>query len=243
LRALVVRRWPGWDEAMVESAIADGHIVVDGRVLTNPNAQVAPGDQLRFDPPSDLAGRRKLAWAIGHFGVDPTGRIALDIGACTGGFTTAWLDAGASRVYAVDVGHGQLLGSLRQDPRVVNLERTNVSALTTALVPEAVSLVSIDVSYLSLASAAGQLSVEIAGNADLLGLVKPMFELRLPTIPDDQATLELARQTAMDGVAATGWEILGADECPTRGGHGAIEYVLHARRRAVTPVETGGSAP
>src|SRR5665213_4010893 len=96
LTTLVGRHWPGWDPGMIDSAITDGRILVEGRVLTNPAAQVPAGAPIRFDPPSDLAGRRKLSWAIDHFGLDATGRTALDVGASTGGFTTAWLEAGAT---------------------------------------------------------------------------------------------------------------------------------------------------
>ena len=229
LDTLVARRWPGWDRATVDTAISDGRIIVDGRVLSNPAAQVAPGASVRFEPPADLAGRRKLAWAIERFGVDAKGRTVLDVGASTGGFTTAWLEGGAARVYAVDVGHGQLLGSLRQDPRVVNLERTNVSELSAAIVPDAVSRVSVDVSYLSLTSAVDQIGrAQLSGDAELLGLVKPMFELQLATIPDDGPTLVRARDRAVAGVENAGWQVVDVDECPVRGSRGAVEFVLHA---------------
>jgi len=206
-------------------------MVVEGRVLSNPSAQVAPDAAVHHQPPPDLAGRRKLAWALDHFGVDAADRIVLDVGASTGGFTTAWLDAGARRVYAVDVGHGQLLGGLRQDPRVINLERTNVADLGGALVPDPVDRVSVDVSYLSLAAAVAQVGgLDLAGGAELLGLVKPMFELRLATIPTDRATLDQARDAAIAGAETAGWKVLGAEECPLHGAKGAIEFFLHARQ-------------
>jgi 23S rRNA (cytidine1920-2'-O)/16S rRNA (cytidine1409-2'-O)-methyltransferase len=231
LVARVRRQWPEWDDATVEAAIVAGHVLVDGRVLANPGARVAPDASVRHTPPAELAGRKKLGWAIGRFGVAAAGLVALDVGACTGGFTTAWLDAGASRVYAVDVGHGQLLGSLRQDPRVVDLERTNVADLSAGLIPEPVALVSIDVSYLALSAAVAQLAGVATGDgATLLGLVKPMFELRLATIPTDPAVLARARDQAVDGVRAAGWDVLDVGECPVRGARGAIEFVLHARR-------------
>ncbi|MHB8464899.1 MAG: SAM-dependent methyltransferase [Acidimicrobiales bacterium] len=231
LAALVALRWPEWPAEAVAAAIADGRMLVDGRTLTNPEARVERGAQVRFEPERELAGRRKLGWAITRFGVRPEGRIALDIGASTGGFTSAWLEAGAARVYAVDAGHGQLLGSLRQDPRVVNLERTNVADLDARLVTDPVSLVSVDVSYLSLTSAIAQLGrVTVDDGADLLGLIKPMFELRLATIPTDGETLERACDAATTGAAAAGWSVVGVEECPVRGGRGAVEFVLHATR-------------
>jgi 23S rRNA (cytidine1920-2'-O)/16S rRNA (cytidine1409-2'-O)-methyltransferase len=231
LETRVRRQWPGWDDATVESAIVAGQILVDGRVLANPRAQVAPDARVRHAPPADLAGRQKLGWAIDRFAVTADGRVALDVGACTGGFTTAWLDAGAARVYALDVGHGQLLGSLRQDARVVDMERTNVADLSAGLITEPVGLVSVDVSYLALSAAVAQIApVPIETGAVLLGLVKPMFELRLATIPADPPVLGAACDAAVDGVRAAGWEVLDVDECPVRGGKGAIEFFLHARR-------------
>ncbi|GAC1603233.1 MAG: TlyA family rRNA (cytidine-2'-O)-methyltransferase [Acidimicrobiales bacterium] len=206
-------------------------MLVEGRVLTNAAARVPLDAPLRHEPPTQLAGQRKLSWAIGRFGVMATGRVALDVGACTGGFTTAWLDAGACRVYAVDAGHGQLLGSLRLRPEVVNLERTNVGALTPALVPEPVGVVSVDVSYLALAAAVSQIGALDTAGAVLLGLVKPMFELRLATIPSDPVTLERACERAALGVSAAGWDVLDIAESPVRGARGAVEYFLHGIRR------------
>jgi len=233
LAARVARQWPGWDALTIDAAIRGGELVVEGRTLTNPRAQVPTDAPVRHEPRPDLAGRRKLAWALERFGVRPTGATVLDVGACTGGFTTAWLDAGAARVYAVDAGHGQLLGSLRQDPRVVNLERTNVADLEPTLVPDRLDAVSVDVSYLGLGAAVAQLGrVDIGPGADLLGLVKPMFELRLATIPTDAPTLHRARDSAVSAIASVGWDVIGADECPIRGGRGAVEYVVHARKAA-----------
>jgi 23S rRNA (cytidine1920-2'-O)/16S rRNA (cytidine1409-2'-O)-methyltransferase len=229
LRRRVATLWPAWSPDQVDGAIAAGEIHVDGRILTNPHALVGASSALRHAPPAELAGRRKLRWALAHFGVDATGRIVVDVGASTGGFTAAWLDAGAARVHAVDVGHGQLLGSLRQDPRVVVWERTNVADLSTAHVPDVVGGVSVDVSYLSLTAAVGQLrGLAVAPGAVLLGLVKPMFELRLPTIPVERDVLERARDVAAAGVAAAGWRVDGVAESPVRGTRGATEFFVHA---------------
>ncbi len=229
LAARVARSWPAWSAEEVDRAIRAGEILVGPRVLLNPAALVGPDAPVRHDPPGELAGRRKLRWALETFAVPARGLVVADIGASTGGFTEAWLEAGATRVYAVDAGHGQLLGSLRQDPRVVNLERTNVGDLSTGVIAEPVDAVSVDVSYLSLSGAVAQLAVlELAPGAVLLGLVKPMFELRLATIPSDRPTLEQARDTAVAGVTASGWVVQGCAECPVHGRHGAIEFFVHA---------------
>ena len=153
------------------------------------------------------------------------------MGAAAGGFTTVLLRAGATRVYAVDAGHGQLLGSLRQDPRVVNLEATNVSRVDALLIPDDIDVVTIDVSYLSLSQAAAQLDrVRFAPNAELVGLVKPMFELRLATAPGDDAALQTAADIAASGITAAGWIVVGRMRSPVAGARGAPEMLLHARR-------------
>ena len=169
--------------------------------------------------------------ALSGFDVLIAGRACLDLGAAAGGFTRVLLEAGASRVYAVDAGFGQLLGSLRQDPRVVNLEATNVAALDSRLIPDAIEVVTVDVSYLALAAAVAQLDrITIAADADLIGLVKPMFELRLATAPSDPGIVETAIARASTGIVAAGWQVVGAMPSPVLGGRGAVEALVHARR-------------
>ena len=180
-------------------------------------------------PVKELHGRQKLAFALGERGIDVTGAVAFDCGASTGGFTRALLDAGAHRVYAVDAGFGQLLGSLRQDPRVVNMERTN---LADARVPDEVDIVALDLSYLSLADALPQLELRYGDAADLVGLVKPMFELRLGRLPHDQeAALVRSLDLAAAACDANGWRLIDAFESPILGRNGALEGFVHARRR------------
>lgn len=120
--------------------IAGGDVLVNGFPPTNPASLVSPDDSLTIRTRRPLRGGAKLAHAITAFGVEVDGCLAVDIGAAAGGFTQVLLNAGASRVYGVDAGHGQLRGQLRQDPRVVNSERTNVGQLRPELVPEPVDL-------------------------------------------------------------------------------------------------------
>jgi 23S rRNA (cytidine1920-2'-O)/16S rRNA (cytidine1409-2'-O)-methyltransferase len=234
LAVLVRRQWPQLDEpGAAEAAITAGEVLVDGSPITNPRSQVAASASLRMAAPPVLAGRRKLDWALDHFGLVVTDAVAVDVGSSTGGFVSALLGAGAARVYAVDAGHGQLLGSLRQDPRVVNLERTNVGHLNPEIVPEPIGVVTIDVSYLALSAAVAQVgAVELRPAAVLVGLVKPMFELRLATIPGDRPTLDRALAEAVTGIAAAGWSVQHAAECPVRGARGAVEFFVHAIRPA-----------
>jgi 23S rRNA (cytidine1920-2'-O)/16S rRNA (cytidine1409-2'-O)-methyltransferase len=178
-----------------------------------------------------LRGEAKLQAALAGFGVDVHGRVCLDLGAAAGGFTRVLLEGGAARVYAVDVGFGQLLGSLRQDPRVRNLEATNVSKLDTRLIPDPIEVVTIDVSYLALAAAVAQLGgIVLSDDADLVGLVKPMFELRLPSAPSDPKVVSQAIDRAALGIEAAGWRVIASMPSPVLGGRGAVEALLHARR-------------
>ena len=178
-----------------------------------------------------LRGEANLRAALAGFDVRAAGKICLDLGAAAGGFTRVLLEAGAMRVYAVDAGFGQLLGSLRQDPRVVNLETTNVATLDTRLIPDSIELVTVDVSYLALAAAVAQLDrIAMAHDADLIGLVKPMFELRLATAPSDAISVDAATERAASGIAAAGWRVIGTMPSPVLGGRGAVEALLHARR-------------
>ena len=211
--------------------VAGGSVFVDGRPVTNVDARV-PRDaavQVRADPP--LRGSAKLDAALAAFGVTVDGRIALDAGAAAGGFTATLLAAGAARVYAVDVGHGQLRGSLRQDPRVVVLERTNLGDVDTTVVPDAIDVVTLDLSYLSLAGAVPQLERAcIAPGADLIALVKPMFELALAEPPSDPAEITRAVNLARAAIERGPWTVVATVESPVTGAHGAVEHLIHAHR-------------
>jgi hypothetical protein len=139
------------------------------------------------------------------------------------------LEAGAARVYAVDAGHGQLLGSLRQDPRVVVLERTNLGDLTPGLVPDELDVITMDLSYLPIARAAPQLDpLRISPRADLVALVKPQHELSLGAPPADRQ-VRAAVEHAARGLEVSGWRVVDAVPSPVTGSRGAVECLLHAR--------------
>ena len=144
-----------------------------------------PGDLIDPTTPVDLVepdpyvsrGGHKLAAALDAFEIDPAGRVALDVGASTGGFTDVLLQRGATRVYALDVGRGQLAEPLRQDPRVVSMERTNARGITATTLPEPVSIVTFDVSFISLGLVLGPAATTLVpGPSDIVALVKPQFE-------------------------------------------------------------------
>lgn len=143
-----------------------------------------PGDLLPVDTPVQIAepqpyvsrGGHKLAAALDAFELDPAGLVCLDVGASTGGFTDVLLQRGASRVYALDVGRGQIAESLRRDPRVVSMERTNARSLTVSTLPETVALVTIDVSFISLGLILGPVATTLEPGGQVVALVKPQFE-------------------------------------------------------------------
>lgn len=213
--------------------ITSGRIVVNGIVVTNPDSMVSEDASITVRSPTALRGEAKLHAALTVLGVRVGGRIAVDVGAAAGGFTRVLLREGAARVYAVDAGYGQLLGSLRADFRVVNLERTNVADLNRALVPDVVELITVDLSYLSLASAIPQLErLAISQEADLLTLVKPAFELGVATPPIDPASIKEALRRAIEGIRSSGWKVAGMMESAIRGRRGTLEFFLHSRRLA-----------
>jgi 23S rRNA (cytidine1920-2'-O)/16S rRNA (cytidine1409-2'-O)-methyltransferase len=213
------------------AAIAAGRVTVGGQIVRNPRSLVRRDAVVGIEASRPLRGEAKLAAALAAFEVPVCGRTALDLGAAAGGFTRVLLAAGAARVYAVDAGHGQLLGSLRQDARVVTLEDTNLAALDRALVPDVIDVVTIDLSDLSVAEAVGQLRrLAFAPDADLVALVKPMFELHLGRAPDTRVDLGEALRRAMVGVERASWRVAGHIASPVRGGRGTAEWLLHGRR-------------
>ncbi|HKA86571.1 MAG TPA: SAM-dependent methyltransferase [Haliangiales bacterium] len=213
--------------ADAEAMVRAGRVFVGGAPVVSPRARVPAGAALVIEPPRELRGTIKLRAALDAFGVAIAGRTAVDLGASTGGFTLELLRRGAARVYAVDAGYGQLLGSLRQDPRVVNLERRN---LADVVIPEPAGVVTVDLAYLAIARAAPQIArLPLAAGADLVALVKPMFELGLASAPTDDASLEEARRRAAAGLAAHGFAAIAAVPSPIAGARGARELFLHAR--------------
>jgi 23S rRNA (cytidine1920-2'-O)/16S rRNA (cytidine1409-2'-O)-methyltransferase len=226
---LLRREYPDIEDP--EDAILAGAVVVDGVVVKNVRSRVRREAVVKIDRPKTLRGARKLCAALDAFDVPVADRVGLDLGASTGGFTSVLLAREARRVYAVDVGYGALLGSLRQDPRVRNLERTNLADLNRELVDAPVDIVTVDLSYLSIANAVGQIEeLEFAPGADLIALVKPMFELGAGALPTEQEDLDKAVELATAGVERWAWSVRGVIRSPVHGNHGAIEFLLHANR-------------
>lgn len=220
------------DLADSAAAIRSGMVMVNRVIVTNPASRVPADAAIKLRRPRPPRGQLKLAAALDAFDVAVRSRTAADIGASIGGFTLALLSAGARRVYAVDAGHGQLLGRLRLDPRVVNLEATNLANLHPRLIPEPIEVITVDLSYLALADAAPQLeALTIAPGADLVALVKPMYELGLAAPPDSGALRQKAVEQAASGFEQCGWRFCQAIESPVLGSHGSIEHLAHFHRR------------
>ena len=218
------------DIADPEAVIRRGRVFIGGVPALNPMRLVRDDEAVvvRSDPV--LRGTTKLLFALDRFDIDASGAIALDVGAAAGGFTTALLEVGVARVYAVDVGHGQLRGSLRQDERVVVLERTNIADLTIDVVPEPLDLITLDLSYLSLALAVPQLGrLDVRPDAHLVALIKPMFELGSACLPPADRWPE-AIDRAVTAAADAGWRMEEVARSPVMGSHRAVEFFVHARR-------------
>src|SRR5687767_5895466 len=178
LDVALVRRGLESTRERAQTLIGAGEVTVDGLVAKAPSALVSPDAAIVVGKalPYVSRGGLKLAHALDRFGLDPTHRTCLDAGASTGGFTDVLLQRGAARVYAVDVGRGQLAWTLRNDPRVVVMEGINVRHLESAQIPEPVSLVVADLAFISLRLVLPSLVGVMSNDAHLVALVKPQFE-------------------------------------------------------------------
>ena len=239
---------PRLDVALVDRGLAPsreraralilaGQVTIDGRVVSKAGAPVASDRRVEVvapDHPYVGRGGLKLASALEVFGIDPRGRHALDIGASTGGFTDVLLQRGAASVVALDVGHGQLDWRLRNDPRVVVREGVNARALTPAVLPGPVDIVTIDVAFISLRLIFPALTALLPPDADIVALVKPQFEAGrdqvgkrgLVTDPAVQEAV-IARVTAE--AASHGLARIAMTPSPIAGATGNREFFLHLR--------------
>lgn len=227
LLTLLQRRFPGLDDPA--RLIKEGAVLVNGLPAANPRSRVRADAAVRIHRPRPLRGTVKLSHALAAFGIGVADLVALDLGAAAGGFTQALLEAGAARVYAVDAGSGQLRGWLRADPRVVNLERTNLARLDGRLIGEPTELLTMDLSYLAVAEAIGQVDRRIlAPAAQLIALVKPTFELHSARLADRPGQVAAATDAAARALADHGWRVLGQEPSPVLGARGAVEVFMHA---------------
>ncbi len=220
--------------------ILAGEVLAGDRPIDKAGDLVVTGAPLRLrnaPMPYVSRGGVKLAHALLTFGTDVAGRVALDVGASTGGFTDCLLQAGAARVYCVDVGYGQLDAKIARDSRVVILDRTNIRHAPPDLLPEKADVAVVDVSFISLALVLPALPPLLRPGAAVIALVKPQFEVGRARIGKGGIVRdEAARADALASVARTarglGYAIVGDTTSPITGGKGNVEFLLHLRTPA-----------
>jgi 23S rRNA (cytidine1920-2'-O)/16S rRNA (cytidine1409-2'-O)-methyltransferase len=241
LDALLVERGLAASRERARALVLAGRVQVDGQPATKAGTAVKRTADVTLtepDHPYVSRGGLKLEHALRVFNIPVTGRLALDIGASTGGFTDVLLRSGAARVIALDVGHGQLDWGLRRDPRVHTLERVNARALTAdQLPPDArrVDIVTIDVSFISLRQILPAVPPLLAPNADVIALVKPQFEAGRSEVGKggivrDEAVRSRAVEAVVDAALGLGLTRAGLSESPITGMEGNREYLLHLRQ-------------
>ena len=237
---LLVARGLFDSRARARAAIEAGRVVADGVVVNKPSEQVAADAVIQAEPAPRWVGRGalKLDHALNLWPVVVEGRTVLDVGASTGGFTEVCLDRGAIRVFAVDVGFGQMHPTVAADPRVVKLERTDARDLTPELIPEPPQLIVCDASFISLSKVLPVALALAAPGADLITLVKPQFEAAGPKavgkkgVVKDPEAHAAAVQGVRDWLEGRDWTVRAVVESPITGGDGNVEFLLWARRSA-----------
>jgi 23S rRNA (cytidine1920-2'-O)/16S rRNA (cytidine1409-2'-O)-methyltransferase len=241
LDVLVVERGLAASRERARALILAGQVRVNGAVVSKagtPTARTAVIELAQPDHPYVSRGGVKLAFALDAFGIDPQGAVALDVGASTGGFTDVLLRRGAAHVDALDVGHGQLDWTLRNDPRVTVLERINARALTADQLPPAFrrfDLITMDLSFISLGQVLPAVAPLLNPGAPLVALVKPQFEAGRAEVGKGGIVTDPAVQArVVEHVGATadtlGLRRIASVESPITGAEGNREFFLHLRR-------------
>ncbi|WP_449254296.1 TlyA family RNA methyltransferase [Brevundimonas naejangsanensis] len=235
---LLVARGVFDSRARARAAIEAGLVKADGRAIAKPSEKVAEDAVIEAEAAHRWVGRGalKLERALDLWPVAVEGRVVLDVGASTGGFTEVCLDRGASQVFAVDVGTGQLHPTVAADPRVVNLEKTDARDLTPAIITDAPSLIVCDASFISLAKVLPAALDLAASGADLITLVKPQFEAEGPKavgkkgVVKDPEAHAAAVARVRDWLEVGGWSVREVADSPITGGDGNVEFLLWAQK-------------
>lgn len=222
------------------TTIMAGDVFVDGQRADKPGMPVDPEKKVEVRGnalPYVSRGGLKLEKALKVFSYDPAGKTCIDCGASTGGFTDVLLQNGAEKVYAVDVGYGQLAWSLRNDPRVVNMERTNVRYITKEQIPETLDLAVMDLAFISVKLVIPAVSALLREDGDILCLIKPQFEAGREKVGKkgvvrDAATHAEVLRSFLDFVPQAGFTALALSFSPIRGPEGNIEYLGFLRKGA-----------
>ncbi len=233
---LLVERGLFESRARAQAAIAAGLVSVAGTPVRKASETIEENAEILASQPHPWVSRGgvKLSAALDHFALDPRGLTCLDLGASTGGFTQVLLERGAAKVYAVDVGHGQLHGSLRRDPRVVSLEETDARSLDRSTIPDEIGLLVADLSFISLRLVLPAVLPLLSPHAAMAVLVKPQFEagrarVKRGVVRDAAVHAQVCREI-WNFVAELGFTILDIVPSPVLGGDGNREFLLGARR-------------
>jgi 23S rRNA (cytidine1920-2'-O)/16S rRNA (cytidine1409-2'-O)-methyltransferase len=231
---LLVERGLFDSRAKAQAAITAGLVRANDAPVRKASEEIAVDAALQATPahPYVSRGGVKLVAALERFGFDPKGCVCLDVGASTGGFTQVLLERGARKVYAVDVGRGQLHDSLRGKPEVVSLEETDIRTLEPERLGEAPSLATIDVSFISLKQVLPAALALANAPAQLIALIKPQFEAGRSALKKGIVRDAALRAAVCDEIAALiaslGWRVIGVIPSPIEGGDGNIEFLLGA---------------
>ena len=217
--------------------IMSGCVFLDGQRADKPGQQVSPDadpEVRSHELPFVSRGGYKLDKAIRVFGIDPTGKTCIDCGASTGGFTDVLLQHGAAKVYAVDVGYGQLAWKLREDPRVICLERTNLRYVTKEQIPEKLDLAVCDVSFIALRLVMPAVAKLLKPGAEIMCLIKPQFEAGRELVGKkgvvrDSAVHEQVIRGILDFMPTIGFSVCALDYSPITGPEGNIEFLLYMK--------------
>ena len=240
LDVLLVKRNLAESREKAKAIIMSGNVFVNGnredKAGTTFDEEKAQREIKGHTLPYVSRGGLKLEKAIEVFGVDVKGKVCMDIGASTGGFTDCMLQNGADHVYSIDVGRGQLAWKLRQDPRVICMEKTNIRYVTSEQIPEKIDFASVDVSFISLKKVLGPARELLQDDARMVCLIKPQFEAgrekvgKKGVVRDKAVHLEVI-EMILQFVTSIHFEILNLDYSPIKGPEGNIEYLVYIRKR------------
>jgi len=236
LDLLVAAQNPHLSRAQVQSFIMQGKVAVNGQVVTKAGTQIASDAEiiLTVDEPKFVSrAGLKLEHALDHFAIDVANLVVLDAGLSTGGFTDCLLSRGAKRIYGVDVGYGQVHEKIRNDKRVILMERTNLRYLTS--LPEPIDLVTLDLSFISVLKVIPAVKKLLKSDGAILILIKPQFEATRAEvgrggIVKDESVHQRVIERVQNGMAEHGFSSVGVVESPIRGGAGNKEFLAYFKR-------------
>lgn len=232
----LVRNGYAESRAAAQAAIRAGRVSIDGQVVRKSSQPITPGTDVDYERahPYVSRGALKLIAALDEFSLSPEGRVCIDVGASTGGFTEVLLERGAQKVFAVDVGHGQLREKISSDLRVVKLEGVNARNLSAEQISGPVDAIVADVSFIGLKLVLAPAMQFAQSGCFLVALIKPQFEVGRENIGKNGiVTDEEIREDTVHNIstwlsAQPGWKVLGAMESPIKGGGGNTEYLVAA---------------